>query len=411
MKKKVFGPTPLTPYSVEVETFMKQTYESLSEKDRRFYAGIEAIKLGRGGITYIAKLFGCSRNTIKDGIAEQKNPESIVKNRCRNIGGGRKSSLETITNIDDVFLEVIDDHIAGDPMEEKIRWTNLSLKDISLKMKEKGINISVTVVRKLLKKHGFRRRKAMKKKSIGVSKNRNEQFGKIAELKQQYQKEGNPVISVDTKKKEFIGNLYREGDTYCEKAMEVFDHDFPNLAEGIAIPHAIYDLTLNEAVINIGMSKDTSEFACDSIKIWWEQVGKLEYAGCTSILMLADGGGSNSSRHYIFKEDLQKLVNEIGIEIRVAHYPPYTSKWNPVEHRVFPHVTRSLRGVIVRSYEMFKKFVEKATTETGLVVKANFIHKVYETGRKYAKDFKENMTIKFDEYLGLWNYTVAPQNH
>ncbi len=145
MKKKVFGPTPLTPYSVEVETFMKQTYESLSEKDRRFYAGIEAIKLGRGGITYIAKLFGCSRNTIKDGIAEQKNPESIVKNRCRNIGGGRKSSLETITNIDDVFLEVIDDHIAGDPMEEKIRWTNLSLKDISLKMKEKGINISVTV--------------------------------------------------------------------------------------------------------------------------------------------------------------------------------------------------------------------------------------------------------------------------
>jgi len=143
--------------------------------------------------------------------------------------------------------------------------------------------------------------------------------------------------------------------------MEVFDHDFPNLAEGIAIPHAIYDLTLNEAVINIGMSKDTSEFACDSIKIWWEQVGKLEYAGCTSILMLADGGGSNSSRHYIFKEDLQKLVNEIGIEIRVAHYPPYTSKWNPVEHRVFPHVTRSLRGVIVRSYEMFKKFVEKAT--------------------------------------------------
>ncbi len=204
--------------------------------------------------------------------------------------------------------------------------------------------------------------------------------------------------------------MYRDGDTFCAKTIEVLDHDFPCLAEGVAVPHAIYDITANKALINIGVSKDTSEFACDSIRIWWEQVGKFEYTNCTSILMLVDGGGSNSSRHYIFKEDLQKLVNEIGIEIRVAHYPPYTSKWNPVEHRVFPHVTRSLKGVIIRNYDMLKSFVEKTTTETGLAVTANIIDKIYETGRKYTKGFKENMTIKFDEYLGNWNYTAVPQN-
>jgi len=200
-KKKLFGPTPLAPYSPEVEAFMRQTYASLSEKDRRFYAAIEAIKLGRGGITYVAKLFGCSRNTIKNGITEQKNPDLIVKNRSRNHGGGRKSLIDTIASINEVFLEVIDGHIAGDPMEEKIRWTNLSLKDISRKMIEKGINISVTVVKKLLKNNGLRRRKALKKKCIGSSENRDEQFKNIAELKGNYQVIGNPVISVDTKKK------------------------------------------------------------------------------------------------------------------------------------------------------------------------------------------------------------------
>ncbi len=160
--------------------------------------------------------------------------------------------------------------------------------------------------------------------------------------------------------------------------------------------------------MNIGTSKDTSEFACDSIKFWWTSVGCILYPNATSILILADGGGSNSSRHYIFKEDLQKLVDEIGIEIRMAHYPPYTSKWNPVEHRVFPHITRAMQGVILKSYDTVKELIDRTSTETGLKVCSNIIKKQYETGRKYASAFKKNMRIIFDDYLGQWNYRAIP---
>jgi hypothetical protein len=160
---------------------------------------------------------------------------------------------------------------------------------------------------------------------------------------------GNPIISVDSKKKEQLGNFYREGKIYTTETIEVNDHDFPSLAEGVVIPHGIYDMLKNEAIVNIGTSRDTSEFACDSIELWWRQNGKKAYPNATSILILMDGGGSNSSRHYIFKEDLQKLSNKLGIEIRIAHYPPYTSKWNPIEHRLFPHVTRAMQGVFLKN--------------------------------------------------------------
>jgi hypothetical protein len=181
-------------------------------------------------------------------------------------------------------------------------------------------------------------------------------------------------------------------------------------AEGIAIPHAIYDVQNNSAYVNIGASKETSEFACDSIRRWWYNRGKYDYPSVTSMLLLVDSGGSNSYRHYIFKEELQKLSDKIGLEIRVAHYPPYASKWNPIEHRLFPHITRSLKGVILKSQQLVKELIEKTTTKTGLRVKANIIDKVYETGRKCAEDFKETMRIIFDDFLPSWNYRAVPSN-
>jgi len=204
MKKSIkSGPKPLSPYPAEIETCIKETYSRLSEKDRRTYSAIEAIKLPRGGKAYIAGLVGCSKKTLLRGINELKNPDTVVTDRIRKKGAGRKSSIQIIENIDAVFLKVIDDHIAGDPMNGKIRWTNLSHKKISAKMKNEGIDISVTVVKKLLKRHGFTKRKAVKKTPIGSSKNRNEQFENIAKLKEQYLLDGNPVVSVDTKKKSF----------------------------------------------------------------------------------------------------------------------------------------------------------------------------------------------------------------
>lgn len=200
---KKSGPKLLSPYTQEIENLIRSTYLQLSEKDRRKYAAIEALKLPRGGKAYLVRLLGCSRNTIKRGIDELRSsaPESNTENRIRKKGAGRKPSIEIVKNIDQVFLKVIDDYIAGDPMDEKIRWTNLSQKQIAAKMQEHGITISVTVVQKLLKSHGFAKRKALKKKPIGTTKHRNEQFENIARLKGKYIKDGNPVVSVDTKKK------------------------------------------------------------------------------------------------------------------------------------------------------------------------------------------------------------------
>ena len=239
--------------------------------------------------------------------------------------------------------------------------------------------------------------------------NRNAQFERIAELRTLYEAKGNPVVSVDTKKKELIGNLFREGKIYTTETVEVFDHDFPSLAEGVAIPHAIYDIAHNEGYVIIGTSRDTSEFACDSIRYWWDNFGKAHYPNADSILMLMDGGGSNSSRHYIFKQDLQALADEIGIEIRIAHYPPHTSKWNPIEHRLFPHITRSLQGMVLTTHQLAKELIEKTTTKSGLKVFSSIFNRVYETGRKVADGFKELMRIIFDDNLAPWNYVAVPE--
>lgn len=241
--------------------------------------------------------------------------------------------------------------------------------------------------------------------------NRNSQFERIAELRTLYEAKGNPVVSVDTKKKELIGNLFREGKIYTTETVEVFDHDFPSLAEGVAIPHAIYDIARNEGYVIIGTSRDTSEFACDSIRYWWNNFGKAHYPNADSILMLMDGGGSNSSRHYIFKQDLQALADEIGIEIRIAHYPPHTSKWNPIEHRLFPHITRSLQGMVLTTHQLAKELIEKTNTKSGLKVFSSIFNRVYETGRKVAEGFKESMRIIFDDNLAPWNYVAVPETN
>lgn len=206
-----------------------------------------------------------------------------------------------------------------------------------------------------------------------------------------------------------MGEFYREGKGYCTKPVQVNDHDFLSSAKGVIIPHGLYDVKRNEGYMTLGMSHDTSEFSCDCIKNWWEVYGKQLYPNASSMLILADGGGSNSSRHYIFKEDLQKLANEIGIEIRIAHYPPYTSKYNPIEHKLFCHVTRACAGAVFTSSEVVKELIDKTSTSKGLRVFTSIIDKFYKTSRKASDDFKQNIPLVFDEYLGKWNYRAIPQ--
>lgn len=207
-----------------------------------------------------------------------------------------------------------------------------------------------------------------------------------------------------------IGQLYREGQLYTQEGgVEVFDHDWKSLADGVVIPHGLYDLALNIGYVHLGTSHDTSEFACEAIRQWWNEHGSQQYQTAGSILLLCDGGGSNSSRQYLFKQALQALVNELGIEIRIAHYPPYTSKYNPIEHRLFPPLTRVCQGVIFESVEMVKALMAKAKTQTGLKVFTSVLNQVYKTGRKVTEEFKQTMEIVFDDYLPQWNDTAKPQ--
>ena len=243
---------------------------------------------------------------------------------------------------------------------------------------------------------------------MGQHADRNAQFERIAELKEQYLSGGHPVISIDTKKKEMLGDFHRDGVTDAVEPTIVNDHDFASASDGKVIPHGIYDVAKNEASGHLNSSCDTSELACDSIELWFREQGYSDYPDATDLLVLCDGGGSNSSSHYIFKEDLQALSNRLGLKIRICHYPPYCSKYNPIEHRVFPHVTRACKGVPLETIETAKHYIEKTETTKGLKVVVRMLDKVYQTGRKYAKDFKQNMTIKFDDYLPKWNYTAIP---
>jgi len=245
---------------------------------------------------------------------------------------------------------------------------------------------------------------------MGQHKNRNGQFENIARLQQEYLDAGHPVISIDTKKKELLGSFYRDGVTDAVNPTIVNDHDFPSSSDGKLIPHGIYDMKKNEASLHLNTSSDTSEFACESIELWWREQGRFDYENSRDLLILCDGGGSNSASSYLFKEDLQALSDRLNLRVRIAHYPSYCSKYNPIEHRVFPHVTRACKGVPMETVDTAKYYIEKTETTTGLKVVARIIRKIYETGRKYAASFKEDMTIKFDDFLPKWNYVAIPIN-
>ena len=295
-------------------------------------------------------------------------------------------------------------------MRTGVLWTNLSLRELSRRLLELGTPASRRVIRRLLRQLKLGRRTARKKKTMGHHPDRNAQFENIARLRHEYQDAGDPVISIDTKKKELLGNFHRPGQTFTAQTVETFDHDFSSAGQGKLIPHGIYDLANQHAHINLNTSHDTGELCCDSVALWWEQHGRAAYPKTKRLLILCDGGGSNIATQYLFKEDLERLANRLGLELRVAHYPPYCSKHNPIEHRVFPHVTRACQGVIFHTLDIAQQFIARANTTTGLRVTVGLLEKVYATGRKYADNFKESMTILFDDHLPKWNYRAIPES-
>jgi hypothetical protein len=299
--------------------------------------------------------------------------------------------------------------MAGNPDEEAVVWTDLSPRQIAEAVTALGTPVSPPVVRDWLEEHGLGLHQIDKVLAGGTSPDRDTQFQRIAALKADYLDAGQPVFSVDTKAKEHLGSLYRAGRVRTHQAFAAFDHDFPSWATGVVIPHGIYDLARNRGHLNLGLSHDTSAFACDSFHWYWQRIGQRCYPAATSLLWLCDCGGSNSATQYLFKHDLQQLVNDIGIEIRVAHYPSYCSKYNPIERRFFPHVGRACQGILFDTLDTVVRQMRKTATTTGLRATVNVIRRVYEIGRKIASTFKETMTLLFDDVLPRWNYRAVPQ--
>ena len=288
-------------------------------------------------------------------------------------------------------------------------WTDLSPRQIADAVTDQGTPVSPPVVRDWLNDTGLALRKIHKVLAGGTSLDRDAQFQRIAALKTEYFEAGNPVFSFDSKAKEHLGLLFRKGRVWAQQAFEAFDHDFPSWAEGVLIPHGIYDLARHRGHLNLGLSHDTSLFACDSLRWYWQRIGQQCYPHAKSILLLCDSGGSNSASHFIFKYDLQELVDDLGLEIRVAHYPSYCSKYNPIERRFFPHITRACQGMLFDTLETAVRLMRRAATKTGLRTTVNVIRQAYEIGRSVTEEFKAAMPILFDKLLPKLNYRVIPQ--
>ncbi len=294
-------------------------------------------------------------------------------------------------------------------MADEVIWTDLTTRDIAEQVTARGTPVSVHIVEQLLDEHDYHRRKAQKDVPMGEHRDRDAQFRNIARLKQEYPEAAEPVLSIDTKKRELLGNFYRPGRLLTTGTLRTFDHDFPSFADGVVIPHGLYDPRLNRGYVHLGTSHDTSAFACDCLEDWWWRFGLGQYPQARSLLILCDGGGSNSASTYLFKADLQGLVDRLGLAVRVAHYPPYASKYNPIEHRLFPHLTRACQGVVLTSVGQVKRLMEKARTRTGLRVVVDVAEKVYETGRRVAEAVKKTLPFLRDPFLPKWNYRVLPQ--
>jgi len=326
----------------------------------------------------------------------------------RRPGAGRKKRIETEPELEENLNELLRTRTAGDPDQEDVVFTELTAIDIAERVTSQGTPVSDKTVTSWFKNIGLGLHKMSKDMAGGFSPDREAQFDRIGELIEEYTVAGNPCFSVDTKAKEHLGHLYRAGRVHTSEPFHAFDHDFPGWADGKVVPHGIYDLVRNRGHINLGISHDTSEFAADSLRWYWNRIGKRCYPDATSILLLCDCGGSNSASRYLFKHYLQMLSESIGIEVRVAHYPSYCSKYNPIERRFFPHVGRACSGMFFDTIETVVELMRRASTRTGLQTTVNVIRGFYATGQNATDEIKAGLRIQFDNLLPNWNYTATP---
>lgn len=397
---------------------IRQKFASLNpvmdERIRRQWAASEAMVLGWGGVTSTAEATGLARNTITQGVRELKerqlSQQSAVGERVRRVGAGRKPVTETDPTLLKALDALVDPVTRGHP-ESPLRWTCKSTRKLAAELQKQHHVVSDRTVAALLIQEGYSLQANRKMTEGKQHPDRNAQFEYIQQRVLAFLKKRQPIVSIDTKKKELVGEFKNGGQEWQPQGEpeKVKVHDFPDKELGKVAPYGVYDLANNEGWVSVGIHSDTAQFAANSVQRWWREMGARRFPRATELLITADGGGSNSSRCRLWKVALQGLADEIGLKLKVCHFPPGTSKWNKIEHRLFCFITKNWRGRPLTSYEVIVNLISNTTTEQGLIVKAALDETVYETGIKVSDEELSKVLLTRASFHGEWNYTIRPR--
>ena len=386
----------------------------MDERMRRQWAATEASALGWGGVSSVSLATGMSRNTILSGVRElqcrRDHPEIPVSPRIRHLGGGRKPVTQHDPGLEAALEALVNPATRGHP-ESPLRWTCKSTGILAGELQRQNHQVSDRTVAALLKAIGYSLQANRKMREGSSHEDRNAQFEHINRRVISFQKRGEPVVSIDTKKKELVGEFKNPGQEWEPqgKPVGVNVHDFPDKKLGKAIPYGVYDMTSNEGWVSVGIDHDTAEFATASVRRWWEEMGAKRFERATKLMITADGGGSNSSRSRLWKIALQKLADQVGLCLEICHFPPGTSKWNKIEHRLFSFITKNWRGRPLTSYQVIVNLIANTTTSTGLLVKAALDTNHYETGIEVSDEELAQVKMTPATFHGEWNYTIRPK--
>lgn len=381
----------------------------LDERGRRLWAATESRAIGYGGDSVVAAATGLARQTIRSGRHEIETGVEVT-GRIRRPGAGRPRLVDKQPGLEEALERLVDPLTRGDPMSP-LRWTSKSRAKIAAALSKDGWSVSSTSVGRMLNQLGYRLQSVSKRNEGASHPDRNAQFEHINATADKYLAHGQPVISVDTKKKELVGDFKNDGREWQPKGTpeRALVHDFPKDAIGKAVPYGVYDMGRNEAWVNIGKSCDTPKFAVASIRRWWSAMGKRAYPDARTLFITADAGGSNGYRSRVWKYELQKFADDVNLGIRVSHFPPGTSKWNKIEHRLFCHITKNWRGKPLRTFETIVDLIGNTRTEAGLRVKAKLDKREYKKGVIVTKKQMDALSLHRDDFQGDWNYELHPR--
>ena len=396
-----------------IESKYRSLAPMMDERVRRHWAATEAKAYGWGGVSAVSSATGMSRKTIRKGLAElgvrEESPDAPVELRLRSPGGGRKRLTQTDPQLFESLEWLVDPTSRGDPMSP-LRWTCKSTHELAKALTAQGHELSPRTVGRLLNEAGFSLQSNRKTKEGAAHPDRNAQFEHINATVKRFQRRAQPVISVDAKKKELVGEFKNVGREWQPKGtpLTVNTHDFMDVELGKAIPYGVYDLTRNEGWVSVGIDHDTAQFAAQAIHRWWKRMGAKRYPDAKELLITADGGGSNASRSRLWKVALQDLALRLKMPIQVCHFPPGTSKWNKIEHRMFCHITQNWRGRPLMSHDIIIELIANTTTRAGLKIRAELDTAPYPTGTKVSDEDLAAINLKRHKFHGDWNYALLP---